>query len=262
MTPTFTVLIGSAGRETLRQTLDSIKRQRRVRGDQVVVCFDAFERDTAWLHAQMTFVESYGPGFNALWHDAGYHHYGVPQINAAMRDIPLTGSHVFTLGDDDVFVDGAYETLRPVCEADPLRPVLYRFVAPWRELLWEKKVLTMSRISGCCIAAPLAFVPPMPDKTHWEDGRLYVEHDFHWMETILANAAERLREPRWLTAVLVIARPPQRGEDVAHRGILQCWHCKAWRYLEDVDLRDTRCGHCGVVTDIPGRPVAMLGATA
>src|ERR1051326_995747 len=130
MTPTFTVLIGSIGRPSLRHTLDSVARQRRVPGDQVIVGFDAFEQSAADLEARIEFVRSYGEGFQACAYDSGYHWLGVEQINHALRTIPITGSHVFTLGDDDIFVDGAYDRLRLVCAAAPLRPVLYHFLAP------------------------------------------------------------------------------------------------------------------------------------
>ena len=44
MTPTFTVLIGSLGRPTLRHSLDSIARQPREPGDQVIVAIDSYEQ--------------------------------------------------------------------------------------------------------------------------------------------------------------------------------------------------------------------------
>jgi hypothetical protein len=249
MTPTFTVLIGSIGRPSLRQTLDSIARQPRVPGDQVIVTIDSFEqgerRDVQAL------VTSYGPGFLAGAHDAGIHCWGTAQINHAWRTVPISGSHIFTVGDDDVFVDGAYATLRPLCAAEPLRPILYQFVAPWRELLWAEPIMQRSRISGCCIAAPRSFVGPHPERN--ANGQPYPEHDFDWMHAILAQSPP----PLWLDRVLVIARPDPRGDDVTHRGVLSCWSCKQWRYLEDVDLLDPYCPHCHAVLDWPQRPVAV-----
>lgn len=197
MTPTFTVLIGSIGRPSLRQTLDSIAQQARVPGDQVIVAFDAFEQTAADLAARQALVAAYGPGFESCLYDSGYHWFGIEQINHALRTMLLTGSHVFTLGDDDIFVDGAYATLRPLCAADPLRPILYQFLAPWREVLWAEPTMQRSRISGCCIAAPRAAVGCFPT-------RQYVEHDFDWMLEILATSG---RDPLWLEQVLVIARP-------------------------------------------------------
>ena len=203
MTPTFTVLIGSAGRATLRRTLDSIAKQERIAGDQCIVVFDAFERQAAHLDTLCDVVASYGPGFIARTYDAGYHFYGVEQINHALSSEPITGSHIFTLGDDDVFVDGAYASLRAICAQDPTRAVLYRFLAPWKEVLWDRPEFRMSRISGCCIAAPKAAVGLMPTQTTWDDGRPFVEHDYFWMKDVLAKTPP----PVWLDQLLVVARP-------------------------------------------------------
>jgi hypothetical protein len=197
MTATFTVLIGSIGRPSLRHTLDAVARQARVPGDQVIVAFDAFEQSAEDLVARQALVASYGLGFDSCTYDSGYHWYGIEQINHALRTVPITGSHVFTLGDDDVFVEGAYATLRPLCTAEPFRPILYKFLAPWREVLWAEPTMQRSRISGCCIAAPRAFVGSFPT-------RQYVEHDFDWMLDILAKSGT---SPRWLDRLLVIARP-------------------------------------------------------
>lgn len=257
MTPTFTVLIGSIGRPELRHALDSIHRQARVPGDQVIVSIDSFEQgDRPDVQA---LVGQYGGGFHVCAYDSGYHFFGVEQINYALRAMPITGSHLVTIGDDDVFVDGAYETLRPICAADPSRPVLYRFLAPWREVLWDRPQMRMGRISGCCIAAPRACVGPMPTQTTWPGTtRPYVEHDYHWMVDIVAKAPS---PPVWLDRTLVIARPDVRGDDVAHRGVVQCGFCALVRYLEDVDLLQPYCPQCRAVTDFPGRPVAMVGAS-
>src|SRR5690242_11338848 len=128
MTPTFTVLIGSIGRPSLSAALESIATQRLYPDDQVIVGFDAFEQSPQQLEDRIKLVREFG--FNAVAYDAGYHWLGVEQINHALRTVPITGSHVFTIGDDDIFRPGAYDVLREHCAVDPLRPVLYRFVAP------------------------------------------------------------------------------------------------------------------------------------
>lgn len=248
MTPTFTILIGSAGRETLRHTLASVKRQRREPGDQVIVAFDAFEHGER--EDLQHFVRSYGPGFEACAFDSGYHFYGVAQINFAMENIAITGTHVLTLGDDDVFVDKAYQILRPIVARDPARPVLHKFLAPWREILWKTPVMERSRISGCCIAAPRQFVGPMDTKTTNADGSPYKEHDFDWMVEILTQAEIAGHRPVWLDECLVIAQPDPYGKDVKHKGLVRCWHCPHWRYLEDVSVLDPHCPKCKVVMDV------------
>jgi hypothetical protein len=250
MTPTFTVLIGSIGRASLIDTLNSIHRQRREPGDQVIVAIDTFEDTDRLRERRVTaLVKSYGAGFDVCAYDSGYHWFGIEQINHAMKTVPMTGSHIFTLGDDDVFVDGAYAELRPRLANDPTQPILYKFLAPWREFLWDVPQMRMSRISGCCIAAPKQFVGPFPT-------RQYVEHDFDWMQAILRESG---RDPLWLDKVLVIARPEQRGRDVTHRGIVRCWHCKDWRYQEDVNVLDPRCPKCAFVIQV-NEPIVAFEA--
>jgi hypothetical protein len=171
-----------------------------------------------------------------------------------MRTIPITGSHVFTVGDDDIFVDGAYATLRPVCAANPGRPILYRFLTPakiGRQLLWDVPRLQICKISGCCIAAPWEFVDPM------ETG-LGAVHDYYWIEAIVKKSGV---EPLWLDYVGVIACPDRRGDDVAHRGIWQCWHCKRYRYKEDLSVTTSYCA-CGAVIDIIQHPQIVEACNA
>lgn len=247
MTPTFTVLIGSLGRPTLKHSLDSIARQQRVPGDQVIVSIDTFEQgERPDVEA---IVKSYGDGFEVTSFDAGFHCWGTAQINHAWRTVPITGSHIFTIGDDDVFVDGAYRFLRPICAADPLRPILYKFVAPWRALLWDAPQMRVGTISGCCIAAPFLFVDQHPERN--AQGQPYPEHDFDWMQAILAKSG---RDPLWLDEVFVIARPDVRGDDVVHRGIVRCWSCSLWRFKEDVSITEAYCPRCGCVRDITPQP--------
>lgn len=205
------MLIGSIGRASLRWTLDSLARQERQAGDQVIVSFDAYEQEPHDLLERISLVESYGEGFLACAFNSGYHWYGVEQINYALRMLPITGTHVFTLGDDDIFVKDAWKRLRPLCAKDMRQPILYRFLSPpdmgpWsRLILWDEPRMKRSYISGCCIAAPREYVGPMPTQR-------YVEHDFDWMMEILQRAEPK--QPLWLNELLVIARPdPQEHAD-------------------------------------------------
>jgi hypothetical protein len=264
--PTFTTTIGSAGRPSLPRTLESIARQRRLPGDQCFVGFDelAFRQNTGTLELAIRMVESYGPGFIGYsylgiadapktipppWGDGStippgqpYGWLGVEQINSALRGEqgPITGSHVFTLGDDDVFVDGAYDILREVCAKDPLRPVIYKFVAPNRWLLWDRPRMRSCLISGCCIAAPRKYVGLHPTD-------IETTHDYRWMMAINDRAAAAGKAPLWYDWVGVIARPDPWGADVKHAGVYQCpLRCGEWRFYED--FRSTnmdRCPWCG-----------------
>ncbi len=228
MTPTFTVLIGSKARASLQATLDSIVSQALV-GDQVYVGFDGLQvdlaqmalwtlaQDAAWMKDVVRVYRHVGTNRDtttkvipskwsqtrkpiAIPPGAPYSWLGVEQINYAIRSLPITGSHVFTLGDDDVFVPGAFAHLRAIAAEDPLRPLLYRFVAPWREVLWDKPRLQIAKISGCCIAAPRIFVDEHPTA-------IEPTHDYRWIEAIVAKATAAGYPPRWIDYVAVVARP-------------------------------------------------------
>ncbi len=206
---TFCVLIGSKGRDSLRFTLDSIARQARRSGDLCVVGLDAFEKTDDEIAAFRALVASYGTGFLSTALDAGYHWLGVEQINYAIRaKLHLRCSHVLTLGDDDVFTDDAFERLRPWTDRLAMTPILFRFLSPWRSVLWDvPRSLRQNHISGCCIAAPACFVDEMTTKR-------IVTHDFEWIRDIVGRAS---RVPIWLDELLVVARPDPNGDgDVRH----------------------------------------------
>jgi hypothetical protein len=245
--PTFTVLMGSLGRPTLRHALDSFARQARIAGDQMIVAIDSYEQGER--PDVQALVRSYGDGFLVTAHDAGFHCWGTAQINHAFQTLPITGSHILTIGDDDVYVDGAFERLRALCAPDLGRPVLFKFLAPWREFLPDAPVMQRSRISGCCIAAPTASTGCHP--TVDRDGQPYPEHDFDWMQAILRTS----RAPLWVDDVLVIARPEPRGDDVTHRGFQVCHYCWLWRFLEDVPADETYCPNCRAAQS----PMAVTG---
>lgn len=257
MIPTFTITIGSAGRSSLKAMLDSIARQERISGDQCLVCFDALDRTADELIENMRLVHSYGEGFHATVHvgvaqsekiippcqpyprgvtiepGGSYHWLGVEQINHLLQKVNITGSHVFTIGDDDIFVDGAYSLLREVCARNPLRPIIYRFQAPNRWLLWDKPRMKPCYISGCCIAAPTPWVGLHPTD-------IETTHDYQWMMDILNKAGTEGYEPVWLDYVGVIARPDRLH---AHQGIWTCpQNCGRWGYVGEGKLSTCVCG--------------------
>lgn len=210
MRPAFTVLVGSAGRPTLPQLIESFLNQEREPADSLVITFDAFERspyDLSRIYKMCYEASHHDPSVILHRYDSGYHFYGVEQINEALRTIVprLVSTHILTTGDDDVYTKDAFKTLRPICENHPLVPILFKFISPWRSVLWDWPRLKMSHISGCCIAAPTYHVGPMKTQTVWPGTtRAYVEHDYEWIEEIIAKSGV---PPFWLNQILAIARP-------------------------------------------------------
>jgi hypothetical protein len=164
----------------------------------VIVGFDAFEQNFKDIRDRLELVGDYG--FDAVVFDAGYHWLGVEQINFAIREVPMTGSHVTTIGDDDVFLPGAYDQLRRTLEPEPQRPALWRFVAPNGWVLWDQPRLKPCYISGCCIGAPREFVREMHTRKE-------TTHDYDWIVDIVEQAKKVGQEPLWIDYVAVVDRP-------------------------------------------------------
>jgi len=204
--PTLTIAIPTLGRlPGLRHTLDSIARQALIDGDRVLVVLDRFEQGPR--PDIQALVESYGSCFAYHEFDGGTHFYGNPQLNHAMT---LARTDFFcALGDDDVYVDGAFERLRPQLQAG--RAALVKFLSPpfegQRFVLWDEPILRVRHISGSCLVAPVACLLPVS-----ADHR--VEVDFDWIVDVIAKTGQ---EPVWVDDVLVLARPRLvGGEPVRH----------------------------------------------
>lgn len=207
--PSFTVLVGTIGRPSIVNLVHSfVNQEGRTEGDQLILTIDTHNRAEADADRAFEAVKGLERKDGVLLYrmGAGYNHFGVPQINWAWRNAPITGTHILTIGDDDVFVPGAFAALRSKCAASPNCPILFRFVAPWREILWDREgVLERGRISGCCLAAPRRFNAEHP--TDPKAAEPDCTHDFDWIEGVVGRAKEAGHEAVWWDEVLVVARP-------------------------------------------------------
>lgn len=229
MTPTLTIAIPTIGRQTLQATLDSIARQQLVPGDRVLVVLDTFNEPPRPDVAEL--VASYGAPFELHLHDGGVHFFGNPQFNYA---ISITDTDYFCgLGDDDIYVDGAIERLRAHLTGG--QAVLFQFLSPWRDVLWDVPELQEAHISGCCMAAPHSALVPVSTASR-------IEVDFDW---IVAVVEQSCLEPKWLDDCLIIARPELRNGELAHRGVTTCEDCGEVRFLEDM-VTASACNQCAV----------------
>lgn len=205
MRPTFTVMIGTKGRDTLSRAFESFARQSLHPGDQIIVGLDV--RDQAHEmpvdafyrlanHYRQTRLPTY-VRVDAFTYAGEFSGFGIPQLNHALRAYPITGSHITTIGDDDIFTDRAFSTLRVFCERDQMRPVFSRFVAPNGWVLPDAPRFQKCYISGCNIMAPRHLVGLHPERNE-------STHDYDWMADILTAAD---RPPAYLNFISVIARP-------------------------------------------------------
>lgn len=202
--PSFTILVGTIGRPSIANLIHSFISQDRVRDDQLIITMDALDMDQGTNDRMEGMIgEGYRDGVSLYQHKAEYHHLGVPQINWAWRNAPITGTHILTLGDDDVLIPGAMAKLRKKCAANPGRPILYQFLAPWREILWDRPELIIGRISGCCLAAPIEFNISHPTSLTYQEPT----HDYEWICGVVRMASKAGREAVWWDEVIVVARP-------------------------------------------------------
>lgn len=235
MKPTLTIVVPTIGRPTLVNTLESIKRQALIPGDDVLIVYDSFAKDAVNAAQTKAMVESYG--FTFIEHNGGYHFQGNPQLNHAIN-IAKT-DFLCALGDDDIYVDGAIARLRK--KLQPGRVVLFKFFITGfltglfgaRFLLWSDKEVRLANLSGCCMAAPVSALVPV-------NTELRMEVDYEWIRDTVKKSGRR---PYWMNDCLVIARPDVRDGQVVHRGVDACRGCGWMGVLEDMDC-DRLCAEC------------------
>lgn len=216
--------MGVIGKPTLRQALDSIKKQEMIPGDCVIVCVDSFEQGPR--PDVQTLVEGYG--FDFCFLDAGYHFFGVEQCNYATSLIdPMRCSHVMSMGDDDVLVDGTFAALRAVAGEHPDRVIISRQVLNGYGLIWEIPAMRRCHVTGQCMLSPLRDLGV-------QDTRHDCTVDFDWM----MDAIRRSGQPAlFLDFVSTIAHT-----DGNRTGIWRCGRCGAYGYNEDSPPLLTCCG--------------------
>ena len=222
--PSLSAIIATIGRPTLEQTLDSILAQALLPGDEIIIVRDSLgdPDDTQRVAVRVfPYIEQSNGIIQYREHAGTDHFYGVAQHNAVWRE--LTADYILSFGDDDILCDGAWARLRDAIGEERARVVLFQWMAPWREVLWDKRELIRSRVSGSCMAAPRPSARDIPAER-------YIEADFDWM----VQTVEATRQgPLWVEDVIVIARPELREGRVASLGPTRCTQCQRIIFRED-----------------------------
>lgn len=147
MRPLLSVVIPTQGRETLPRALASIRRGQIV-GAEVVIVADTH---SPLLSDVGAVAQTYGARYLEL--DAGRHDYGYDQIQRGMER--ASGEYVLSIGDDDEYLPGALDGIAAaIAEQESPRPLLFKAVMKWGQVLWDEPVLRMSHISTQNICAP------------------------------------------------------------------------------------------------------------
>lgn len=151
--PTLSVIIPTIGRTTLRRTLDSIRGQRLVEGDEVVLVQDGPAEEAA----RRVFEESGLPG-KYLSLDRRYADFGGTPRNHGMAH--ARADYLAFMDDDDVYTPGAFNAIRAAAVRHPGRPMMFRMaLAPPAGMIWRDQTLRVGNVSTDMIV-----VPNQPDR--------------------------------------------------------------------------------------------------
>lgn len=141
------VIIPTCGRETLGDTLRSLVLREE---DEVIVVADGSQpksREICQAFGSVRYFETEPTGF--------YGHY---QRQTGMGY--ATGTHLLFQDDDDVYVDGAFDSIRRAIVEFPDRPILGQmifgdhYIYPKGYVLWETKELKLGNVSTQMLILP------------------------------------------------------------------------------------------------------------
>lgn len=161
----FSFIIATIGRPTIANTLQSLKGQL-LPGDEVLIEFDE-------------------PA-NGGW---GY----VARNKAVAR---ATGTHLWTMDDDDVFRPGAVARVRTTVERDP--SALHLFQANWAR--WDRVRHDKDEFSGGQCPTP-TIVCPREGSPLWRGDTVHQDLEY------AKECATIFREVRWIDEIVADVRP-------------------------------------------------------
>lgn len=148
--PTFSIIIPTCGRATLRRTLAGLRAMQP--GDEVLICGDGPQP------AAERIVEEAGP-FCRYLECPRTADTGATQRNVGIES--ARGDYLLFIDDDDWYVPGALDIVRRGCAAHPGRAFLYRMYQPFQRglILWTVRALRLGNIG-----TPMFVCPRIPDR--------------------------------------------------------------------------------------------------
>jgi hypothetical protein len=199
MSVRLSIIIPTSGRRSLGRTLDSIRDQRLIEGDEVLLIGDGPQPLALEL-----FQRSGLPGLYQETPET--RDYGGTQRN---RGLDLaSGDYLLFMDDDDVFEEGAADLIRSALATHPGRPHLFRMrYASTGRLLWADRTLTLGNVSTQMIAFPNHPRLRRWDSRHGHDHRFLVDNVPLWPPDSLI----------WREEVIAIIRPHEGARTPGRR---------------------------------------------
>lgn len=184
--PRFSVIVATIGRPTLIRALQSLADQPLAVDDEVLVVGAGETVRDAAARFRYTFLPCV-PGKD----------WGAVERRLGIKN--ALGTHLVFLDDDDIFLPGAFATMRATCEAYPGRPVMFRMIAPWGETLWREP-----RVKVCNHGGPQFVTPNDPARLGTWSSRYVCDFDF-CVSTLAHYPPDALV---WDSTVTYLCRPP------------------------------------------------------
>ena len=146
--PTLSIIVPTIGRPTLKRTLESIRGQQLVDGDEVVVVQDGPPDD----ETSRIFKQSGLPGRDlAVGHRAA--DFGGTPRNLGM--VHASGDYLAFIDDDDTYRPGAFAAIRKAITRHPGRPLMFRvYVTGRKETIWQDKTVRPANVGTHMIVTP------------------------------------------------------------------------------------------------------------
>ena len=200
-TPTLSAIVPTAGRASLRRTLESAAPQM-LPGDEVIVVGDTTDGplpETEAICRDFPFVRY-------VECPSGEHNWGHEQTDHGLTI--ARGDWLLCNDDDDIWTPGAFEAIRgAIAYAKVPRPLLFRFKSHYGDgfVFWHTpspEWIRPGHIGGHCLVQPNA---PGKVGMRLKHGTYRYESDFDQIANTLA--LWRPVEPLWCDFIIAEARP-------------------------------------------------------
>lgn len=194
--PTITVLIPTAGRDTLAYSLQTIAQQELVDGDEVLIIGDGAQKD---VEAQ---IEAIGKPFRYI---EGPHtnDWGHTQINLGLG--LARADWIMVTDDDDAYLPRAFEVVRRAIVQNPGRPHLFRFFTNDKHLVWRSS--DHHHIDETLIGSHNLVIPNDPERRGEGGWTERYRGDLDWVRAVLDSYPRR----DWIWRPEILSRQrPQR----------------------------------------------------
>jgi glycosyltransferase involved in cell wall biosynthesis len=152
--PTISVVIATKGRPTLRSTIESIKAQPLVKGDEVLIAIDGPFPQAIELAREA------GPPFRWIQAEKniGYWGHGIRNWvfdhQASGENARLRGDLVAAMDDDNIFTPWAFDSVRAAAVKNPGKPLLFRVVTIPGIIIWDSPVVSVNNVDTASLVCP------------------------------------------------------------------------------------------------------------